>query len=153
MPDDAYVAKVGKLPLDVGADRIARTAHAALSLLENTRSYIGETVPLAWSPDFSASCGVIEVYPAGTLAAYGQIARGYKGLDGQAIRLNMVDWLASRMECTADRTLMAANPDVLDAALCVLAGVDFLRGDVYFPDNDATAQKEGWIWVRKKLER
>ena len=142
--------KIGKLPLDVGADRIARTAHAALSLLESIRLFVGEAVPLAWDPGYSAPCGVIEVYPAGTLAAYSQIATGYKGPDGQPMRLNIVDWLTSHMECAADRTLMAENPDVLDAVLWVLAGVDFLKGDVYFPENGAAAVKEGWIWVRKK---
>ncbi len=44
-------SRVGKQPLDVGADRIARTAHAALSLLHRLRERTGERIPLAWEPD------------------------------------------------------------------------------------------------------
>ena len=40
--------RTGKLPLDVGADRIARTAHAALSLLTELRQITQELIPLAW---------------------------------------------------------------------------------------------------------
>ncbi|TXL04706.1 hypothetical protein BMR07_11825 [Methylococcaceae bacterium CS1] len=41
--------KTGKLPLDVGADRIARTAHTALQLL-NTITMLTISVPLSDSP-------------------------------------------------------------------------------------------------------
>lgn len=45
--------KIGKRPLDVGADRIARTAHSALRILGEVRRRTGAPVPLAWSPDFT----------------------------------------------------------------------------------------------------
>jgi predicted RNase H-like nuclease len=61
--------QTGKLPLDVGADRIARTAHAALALLQELRHLTGLSIPLAWEPDFAADMAAIEVYPAGTLRA------------------------------------------------------------------------------------
>ena len=34
---------------------------------------------------------------------------------------------------------------VLDAALCVLAGADFLIGEVYAPEDGELARKDGWI--------
>ncbi len=42
---------VNKLPLDVGADRIARTAHAALKYLDDISKRIGCSIPLAWGAE------------------------------------------------------------------------------------------------------
>ena len=53
----------------------------------------------------------------------------------------------------ADTSTMEDNDNVLDAALCVLAAVDFLRGDAMEPEDQPKAWKEGWIWVREKVER
>ena len=47
---DRYVyQKTRKMPLDVGADRIARTAYAALQMLNDIRQQTGKRVPLAWT--------------------------------------------------------------------------------------------------------
>src|SRR3989442_1019336 len=46
MTDRAVHENVGKTPLDVGADRIARTAHAALRFLGELREAISRPVPL-----------------------------------------------------------------------------------------------------------
>ena len=43
-------ARLGKQSLDVGADRIARTAHAALGLLAALRERLGVPLPLVWGP-------------------------------------------------------------------------------------------------------
>src|SRR5437016_7332440 len=43
--DDVIYERLGKRPLDVGADRIARTAHAALRFLEELRGFLGSTSP------------------------------------------------------------------------------------------------------------
>jgi len=49
---------------------------------------------------------------------------------------------------------LLANPDVLDAAVCVLAALDFLAGNSMPPVvGDHLARKEGWIWVKKPEER
>ena len=138
----------GKLPLDVGADRIARTAHAALALLQALRQCTGQPIPLAWQPELTPGIQAIEVYPAGTLAAYGIDARGYKRRDGRAQRLALLHFLGQHLSLPQDRTLMEENDDALDAALCVLAGLDFLRGRAMEPENLHTVRKEGWIWVR-----
>jgi hypothetical protein len=42
--------RLGKRPLDVGADRIARTAYAALAILAILRVELGIPIPLAWTP-------------------------------------------------------------------------------------------------------
>jgi predicted nuclease with RNAse H fold len=69
---------VGKTPLDVGADRIARTAHAALRMLGELRTELELQIPLCWNSDDVRSVEVIEVYPAATLSARGIRSSGYK---------------------------------------------------------------------------
>lgn len=76
---------IGKQPLDVGADRIARTAHAALVLLEEVRCLAGVQLPLAWTPSFGG-IHAIEVYPAATLLVHGILEQGYKRTDGTEAR-------------------------------------------------------------------
>ena len=58
--DSLVKEHIGKLPLDVGADRIARTALAALQILEELREITGERIPLAWEPDFDSRIAAIE---------------------------------------------------------------------------------------------
>ena len=70
---------IGKQPLDVGADRIARTAVASLQLIADVASRIESPVPLAWSPKLDGLISSIEVYPAATLEVHGLSSRGYKG--------------------------------------------------------------------------
>lgn len=70
MTDIRVRMATGKTPLDVGADRIARTAHAALALLQLIRELTGLEIPLAWTADFDG-CAAIEVYPAATLCRTG----------------------------------------------------------------------------------
>jgi predicted RNase H-like nuclease len=141
----------GKLPLDVGADRIARTAHAALALLQALRQRTGQPIPLAWHPELNSGLQAIEVYPAGTLAAYGVDARGYKKREGRAQRQALLRFLAQQLSLPQDCALMEDNDDALDAALCVLAGLDFLRGRAMEPDDLHATRKEGWIWVRTSV--
>ena len=54
---------LGKQSLDVGADRIARTAHSALRLLDRLRDLLKSDIELAWSTSISG-IRAIEVYPA-----------------------------------------------------------------------------------------
>ena len=140
---------VGKQSLDVGADRIARTAHAALRFLEALRRSTGQAIPLAWEQHWDEGVRAIEVYPAGTLAACGARAPGYKRREGHTPRRALLTFLEEWVVLPDDLSLMEQNHDALDAALCVLAGSDFLRGDVIGPANRPLAEKEGWIWVRR----
>ena len=141
--------KTGKLPLDVGADRIARTAHAALNLLSNLRRLSGQAIPLAWDPDLGPGFSAIEVYPAATLKKHGLPAQGYKDdhkPECLATRKRILDGLGNRLDGLPDKPLLLSNADVLDSAACILAGLDFLNGNVLFPEDPDLAAREGWIW-------
>ena len=147
--DDVVAAALGKRPLDVGADRIARTAHAALALLVRLRDAHRLTLPLAWTPGGVKETSAIEVYPAGTLASRGLPSSGYKG-SGEpavAVRRRILEGLRG-FEAGADATAaMTSSDHLLDAALCGLAGADFVEKRVIEPDDLERAQREGWIWV------
>lgn len=142
-------ANLGKQSLDVGADRIARTAHAALALLEDLRRETGSIVPLAWSPDLEPGLAAIEVYPAATLRAHGIREAGYKRPEQRDARKEILSGLKDRLAFDTEASLIESNADALDAVVCVLAGVDFLRGEAVPPIDQTAATAEGWIWVRK----
>lgn len=150
----------GKRPLDVGADRIARTAHAALAMLGAIRQATGESIPLAWERDDLPAVSVIEVYPAATLKA-----RAVEGIRKDAWK----EWTAASGAAPATQSpatgvlhklrdalvvegggdAIDRNSDIFDAALCVLAGADFLAGECAKPADRALAETEGWIWVKR----
>lgn len=148
---DRFVRKcLRKQTLDVGADRIARTAHAALNLLETIRKRCGREIPLAWEPSFRNRDAAIEVYPAGTLIAHSLLpASGYKKKDQLEVRRNILDRLKQKISFEVETSLAQHNADMLDAIVCVLAGGDFLSGEALPPGDMGRAEKEGWIWVRK----
>ena len=150
---DLFIKReIEKQPLDVGADKIARTAHATLRLLGEIRERIGEPIPLVWEPGILSGVYAIEVYPAATLKAYGIKDTGYKGIVGLDERKQMLKQLREYIELPFDISLMENNDDAFDAAICILAGADFLRGDVYEPTDLELAKKEGWIWVKKHIQ-
>ncbi|MGH9364342.1 MAG: DUF429 domain-containing protein [Thermoanaerobaculia bacterium] len=69
---DRWIKKrLGKRPFEVGANLIARTAHAALELLDGLRERTGHSIPLVWDPSDFRGVGAIEVYPAATRIALG----------------------------------------------------------------------------------
>jgi hypothetical protein len=147
---DRFVrAQIGKQSLDVGADRIARTAHSALGLLANVRRETALSIPLAWNAAFSDRAAAIEVYPAATLIAHGIPTAGYKQKEDLAARQAIIRQIAKEVKLPADNSKMVQSGDALDAAICVLAAYDFLRGEAYDPKELELAQHEGWIWVRR----
>jgi predicted RNase H-like nuclease len=141
-------AEIGKTPLDVGADRIARTAQAALRLVADVRKLTGHPIPLAWSPEIPDGPAAIEVYPAATLTAHGLRASGYKKRRDEEQRAEILQGLGERVEIEPKlRAQLTSSADALDAVVCVLAGSDFLRGRALPPPNLDEAKREGWIWV------
>lgn len=84
MTDVEIKNRLGKQPLEVGANLIARTAVAALSLLDEIRRVTGRPIPLAWVPEETEPWRAIEVYPAATRIAHGapDIGGSLKGLGG-----------------------------------------------------------------------
>ena len=154
--DDVVAKELRKRPLDVGADRIARTAHAALSMLGRLGERLGATVPLAWSPDSIERVCAIEVYPAGTLAARSLPHSGYKGPDERAteLRQKLAEAVARELAIRASNAeLMVQSDHALDAVLCAMAALDFIAGDVIVPEDLDLAKREGWIWVRPPVPR
>ena len=158
--DQKIRARFGLRPLEVGADRIARTARAAMSQLQRLRNKIGSPVKLAWCPCSLRNEGtwVIEVYPAATLKAHDLPFKSYKKqhdnahrekreaiLDGLKATGTGVD-VSERFRETA-----LGNADGLDALVCLLAASDFLRGDASPPDDRSRrrATHEGWIWCKE----
>ncbi|HYS54238.1 MAG TPA: DUF429 domain-containing protein [Thermoanaerobaculia bacterium] len=140
--------ETGQQPLDVGADRIARTAEAALSLLAAVRNRTGASIPLAWTPDEIPDASAIEVYPAATMRQLGIAARGYKDVAAVQQRRAII----SALKLFADLTQIEESivtGDELDAVLCVLAGSDFLARRCLLPSDRNSAEREGWIWVRQ----
>jgi hypothetical protein len=146
--------RLGKTPLDVGADRIARTAHAALDQLADVATVLARTpVPLLWDPENLPELSAVEVYPAGLLVASGSpVVSGYKPAGARAARERIVEFAAGEAEFAPEVIAGAlASADLLDAALCVLAGRDVVSGRAVAPadptERDA-ARREGWIWNR-----
>jgi hypothetical protein len=138
-----------KMPLDVGADRIARTAVAALQLLDRVRGRTGLVIPLSWSPDDKHGVSAIEVYPAGTLLAYGFPASGYKKSEQRTVRTDILGRLSEVLDLPADTNSLLEDADKLDAIVCVMAAFDFMKHRAVPPSDLLVAKNEGWIWVRE----
>lgn len=149
--DDVVKVKLNKQPLDVGADKIARATHAALRFLDLLREATGLAVPLAWSPGQPTGVSAIEVYPAATLIAYDLMpSRSYKQEESNE-RHKLVERLADILELGEEvHNEMGACHDLLDAVVCVMAGVDFAEGNVVEPLSEEMeqAEREGWIWFK-----
>jgi hypothetical protein len=143
-------ARIGKQSLDVGADRIARTAHSALKLLADVRRLTGLAIPMAWKSGFRDRVAAIEVYPSATLIAHGINGGGYKKDEKIEERRAIIAQLRRLIALPKDEAAMERSADSLDAAICVLAGLDFLRGEAHAPEDIELALHEGWIWVWAK---
>jgi len=145
--DEFVRSKTRKRPLEVGADRIARAAHAALNALHRLREETRLPLPLVWTPHFHG-IGVIEVYPAASLISWGIAQDGYKK-DGR-IRQSIAKDLKARVEGLLEHAIEPV--DAFDAVLCTLAAADFLDGNAWMPEDIVAARKEGWIWFRRNDE-
>ena len=98
--DECIKEKLDRQSLDVGADRIARTAHSALRILNTLAKRLSTRIPLAWNPQINR-IAAIEVYPVATLAAYGIPARGYKEPDAKSARKEILSWQRQSVRVTA----------------------------------------------------
>jgi predicted RNase H-like nuclease len=148
---DSFVHQViGKLPLEVGADRIARTAHSALKIISDLRMK-GFALTMLWKPDTTQLHGLLEVYPSATLKGYGMVSSAYKGdtQEEKKKRQNIIKDMQSHIPNILDFINLDSKSDMLDAVICLLCAKDFLEGKVYLPINMEIAKKEGWIWVRR----
>jgi predicted RNase H-like nuclease len=148
---DRFIAEqTGRRPLDVGAERIAHTALAALRLLAEVAARTGGELPLAWDPRSLRGVSAIEVYPAATMRMCGLPHAGYKEAEKTALRREILDGLSRLALLPGDLSAAESDADVLDAMLCCLAAGDFLAGMAMPPPDLNLARKEGWIWVRER---
>jgi predicted RNase H-like nuclease len=139
--------KLKKTPLDVGADRIARTAYAALVVLGNLRAELGMSIPLAWIAGDISPVAAIEVYPAATLVAHRIRSTGYKKRDQTQQRHEIIAALRTKLTICESVPDLAQSADLVDATVCVLAGADFISGRAVGPEDRSIAEREGWIWT------
>tara|TARA_R100001039_G_scaffold39123_2_gene44015 strand:- start:2393 stop:2611 length:219 start_codon:yes stop_codon:yes gene_type:complete len=70
---------------------------------------------------------VIEVYPVATFMAHGVTSSGYKKPEYLTARRDIPRALGGWVEPPLDWSAMLESDDALDAAVCVLAGFDFLK--------------------------
>lgn len=137
--------KTGLKPLDVGADRIARTAAAALELIERLRATTGQPLPLLADLEIAALGGLIEVYPAATLKQRGLPFRQYKKPEAKQLRHQIAEAIEPEIDLGEARKACIDSDHCLDAALCLLTAMDLLDGHCHAPANPHW-QREGWIW-------
>ena len=143
---------LGKRPLEVGADRIARTAHAALGLLSKTGEIKGCQIPLVWKHNQLPPLSAIEVYPSATLRARSVKSEGYKGKDRGNVRSSILQQIQNELDITIDNSIIVNDDNMFDAVICALAAFDFLNGECVIPVDLKLARKEGWIWFRSPNE-
>jgi predicted RNase H-like nuclease len=135
LTDQIVREQIGKRPLEVGANLIARTAHSTLTMLQILRNKLGINIRLVWDRDEIKEVCAIEVYPSATLIAL----RISKDLE----QIKLLDYIRLAMP-----NIQIINQHVLDAVICILGVYDFLRGYCIEPVDIERAKKEGWIWVR-----
>lgn len=138
---DRFVHReAGHKPLDVGADRIAKTAHWALNFLEQLREAVREEIPLAWVPGEVRGVMAIEVYPAAE-----RVVRDLHKADAEK---TLTDLNRSVANLQAHKDVLCESDHLLDAVLCVLAGAAFLNEtSVPIPSEHVSVSRgEGWIW-------
>ena len=118
----------------MGADRIARTAHAALKGLARLRARCEMAIPLAWTSGQADGVSAIKVYPAATLKVHGLPFAGYKDPhEGEGVRADILARLQG-VEMSDDCHACAlSNADGLDAVICALAAADFVSGKAMPP--------------------
>ena len=93
------------------------------------------------------------MYPAATLIGHGLPSQGYKkGSEARLVRERLATELARIVDFDpqVDDQDLIDSDDLLDAVACVVAGVDFVAGDVIPPTDKEReqAEREGWIWFK-----
>ena len=143
---------IGKQSLDIGADKIARVAWSALSIIGQIRAQAKREISVVTHAADANDCRCIEVYPAATLEARGFSSKGYKGNkpEHKQCRIDLEARLRDKINYDdAVRLQMIGSDDAIDSVICLLAAKDYIFGKTILPTNHELALKEGWIWVRQ----
>ena len=134
--DDHIYRRLGKRPLKVGANLIARTAVAALGLLGRLRKPTGKPIPISVTPNSIEGFCAIEVYPAATRI-------GHRALD----QGGSFDGLRHLIDVSLVSAVVQISADAADATVCALAAADFMLEKSEPPTDLKLATTEGWIWA------
>ncbi len=173
--------RVGKTPLDVGADRIARTASAVLWRVEELRRHVRREIRLALDieavrairdPADIRDAGpanvklpiwLVESYPAAWFASERIDTRGYRPRDAHERRHDLFRAVLTRLTRSEPREWRAKaidrvpeeevvrTADTLDAVVCVYNGADVWCCDLPEPTDREAARIEGWIWCKSPM--
>lgn len=130
--------RLGLVPLSVSTDRIALPAMRAMALLRRH----GVT-------DRSGDGRFFEVYPAGSLKAWGLPHRGYKGADSteQTFRSTILDQLLTALPWLEVSPTSCTTDHGLDALIAALTARCCATNRTAKPTSieHALAAREGWI--------
>ncbi|MFW5695206.1 MAG: DUF429 domain-containing protein [Alkalispirochaeta sp.] len=156
--------RVGKTPLDVGADRIARTALATLNALDSIRAQgerrIDAVTDIRDPRRDAQTVLLLESYPAGWFASEGVATRGYRPPAAKDQRRDLLSLVEDRLAVSGitltvrpERSVLLRRADDLDAFVCTLNGIDYLLGRCPAPGAAAreVARREGWIWCKDRI--
>jgi len=140
--DQEIHRRIGKMPLEVGADRIARAAAVALQMLREAREQSGLSIPVPTDPSPWSVTVAIEVYPAATRRSWQIPASPVEALAA-------LDPLLLRIPKEAEAAALRSEHS-FDAVLALLAAADAALGRARAPDvaERPNAAVEGWIWAR-----
>jgi predicted nuclease with RNAse H fold len=129
-------------PLSVSADRIAHVTFRCAALLPR----LDPTV------DRTGFGRVVEVYPSGSLHAWGLPFRGYKGAAGASTRADIIAALATVVELGAHRARCESSDHALDAVVAAVSARAAARGTATLPTaaDMTTAAAEGWIAIPRR---
>lgn len=157
-------ARLGKTPLDIGADRIARTAWSVLDVIGAVRVrglMVHVPTDYRWlraegrhpSPDAL----LFESYPAAWCASESVRTSGYRPAEAVARRAELLTEVRERvalqriaLDLPHGEQSFTRRADDLDALICVLVGVDIVRQLCPPPSDQLRAATEGWIWCKDR---
>ena len=136
-----------KTSLDVGVDGIACTTYRRWPFSALFARSLGCRFRWPWMPADISPVAAIEVYPADTLVAHRIRSTGYKKHDQTDPRREIIEALRAKLTIGEAVPDLAQSADLVDAAVCVLAGDDFIARRAMNPENRSLAEREGWIWT------
>ncbi len=145
-----------KIPLEVSADRIARTAFSTLKRIGILNSLIQplQQIDILWNNNFpinQSKKGMIEVYPAVTLLSNNLNIKGYKKAESTESREYLLDNLKNlyNIDNSVQKFDFTTVDHDFDSLVCCLAGIDFIEGkckQIDIPQN--VLEIEGLIWAK-----
>lgn len=150
--------KLGKRPLEVTANYIARTAHRALQWIGDLNQLTGSAFHLFLDAEKIPYYGLAETYPAGWLISEQLFHKGYKR--DADLRERLLLQIVKRYALgitTEQRTAVIRWEHTFDALLCCLCGLDIVQQRCLSPKDlavpETIARKEGWIWFKGLNEK